>query len=322
MPEFPRLPLCTLPTPLHHLNRVSEDLGTDIWIKRDDLTGFAGGGNKGRKLEFLMAAARAAEADVIVTNGACQSNFIRQLGAACSVFGIRCVAVVMPSPFDADFGIPEGQKLLATGGNVLLDDLFGVELREIPNAPWEVLWQIAEDTALELEKSGDKVFRVPVGGSSPTGALGFFEAVAELEQHFPTIITCSSSGSTQAGLRVGLEGTATRLIGIAVDPEEELFDDLARIATGLSNLLGRDKLYKPTDFEVRFDWVGGGYGVLSPEGHAAIRYLARREGILLDPVYSGKAFAGLRHLVRQNEVEGPVLFWHTGGVPSLFAMPD
>ena len=219
MPEFPRLPLCTLPTPLHHLNRVSEDLGTDIWIKRDDLTGFAGGGNKGRKLEFLMAAARAAEADIIVTNGARQSNFIRQLGAACSVCGIRCVAVVMPSPFDADFGIPEGQKLLATGGNVLLDDLFGVELREIPNAPWEVLWQIAEDTALELEKSGDKVFRLPVGGSSPTGALGFFEAAAELEQHFPTIITCSSSGSTQAGLRVGLEGTATRLIGIAVDPD-------------------------------------------------------------------------------------------------------
>jgi D-cysteine desulfhydrase family pyridoxal phosphate-dependent enzyme len=313
-----RISLCQLPTPLHRLDRLSDDLGIDLWIKRDDLTGFAGGGNKGRKLEFLMADALASEADVVVTNGSLQSNFIRQLGAACSMFGIACAAAVMHMPFEDQFGKPDGPALSAFGGNVLLDRLYGVHLHVFPDAPWETLFAHAEDVAKEYEGQGKRVYRIPIGGSSPLGAYGFRLAAEEIG--FPDfVLTCSSSGSTQAGLAHAFHGTKSQVIGIAVDPEEDLYDDMRGLCQGLDDLLEEPKHLARNDFDLRFDWVGPGYGVASHEGIQAIRLMAQREGILLDPVYSGKAFAALLDLARAKAIRGKVVFWHTGGVPSLFA---
>jgi 1-aminocyclopropane-1-carboxylate deaminase/D-cysteine desulfhydrase-like pyridoxal-dependent ACC family enzyme len=167
-----RIPLIQRPTPLHRLDRMSAELGIDLWIKRDDLTGFAFGGNKGRKLEFLMGEAVAVGADAVVTCGASQSNFVRQLGAACSRLGIRCVAVVMDLPFEPEYGKPEGAPLRDDGGNLLLDDVLGVELRRHPDGAWEELFDQTEEAAKELETQGRKVYRVPIGGSSPLGAYG------------------------------------------------------------------------------------------------------------------------------------------------------
>nr|HMS57138.1 pyridoxal-phosphate dependent enzyme [Fimbriimonadaceae bacterium] len=245
-------------------------------------------------------------------------------------------AAVMKEPYDETFGRPEGPSLASENGNVLLDRLFGVEIHLFGDAPWETLWEHAEEVAQSYEAQGLTVFRVPVGGSSPLGAYSFFEASREVEG-FDMVIACSSSGSTQTGLAYGFQGTATRLIGIAVDPEEDLFEDMARLSRGLNEIVknplstisvrgegaggegsNRGEM-KSTDFDLRFNWVGPGYGIATPEGLEAIRLMARTEGILLDPVYTGKAFAALLDLVGRGEVTGRVLFWHTGGVPSLFA---
>lgn len=310
---------CQLPTPCHRLDRVSEDLGIDLWIKRDDLTGFAMGGNKGRKLEFLLAEALAAGADTVVTCGAAQSNFVRQLGAACSVLGLRCVAAVMNMPYAAMHGRPEdaGREFVATG-NVVLDQILGVELNAFPDDDWEVLYAHAEELARSAESSGASVYRIPIGGSSPLGAYAFTLAAAELET-FDCIVTASSSGSTHSGLAWAFHGTDTRVIGVASDPEPEIMEDLVRLVEGLDELTGTSKGMTEANLELRLEWAGEAYGIPSEEGTAAIEYLARREGIFLDPVYSGKAFAGLLGLVAAGELRGRILFWHTGGGPALFA---
>ena len=316
-----RIPLVLLPTPLHRLDRLSEDLGLDLWIKRDDLTGFALGGNKGRKLEYLMSEAIASGANAVVTCGAAQSNFVRQLAAACAVCGLVCHAVVMRLPFDAAVGKPDGAPPAAAGGNVLLDALFGANLYLVPDDDWISLYAQAEDLAVRLESEGATVYRVPIGGSSPLGGYAFFEAAKELECALPfdAILTSTSSGSTQAGLGIALRGSSTRVVGIAADPEPDLIEDVLRVSSGLADLLSIDAPGEH-DFEVRSEWAGPGYGIPSEAGNEAIQLMARREGILLDPIYTGKAFAGLLSMAESGELKGRVLFWHTGGAPALFAM--
>ena len=320
----PKVPLILKPTPLHRLDRISAELGIDLWIKRDDLTGFALGGNKGRKLEYLIADAADARADLVVTCGAAQSNFIRQLGAACSMVGMRCAASVMHNPFEESE--PEGavDKL---GANLTLDYWLGVELDVHPNGTWEELYQAAENLAQSHEKQGLRVYRIPIGGSSPLGALGFVDAAHELwaqtTEPFDWIIFASSSGSTHTGLlhahRQAKDGwESTKILGIACDPEPEIAGDFAILADQLDQLLGTQVGLRADDFDLEFDFVGPGYGVSSEAGQAAIRHLAQREGIFLDPVYSGKAFAALLGLAAVKKVYGRVLFWHTGGTPALF----
>lgn len=313
----PRIPLCVLPTPLHRLERLSAELNLDLWIKRDDLTGFAMGGNKGRKLEYLLADAVAQGAEVVVTCGAAQSNFVRQLGAACAVAGLRCVAAVMDLPFED--APAEGERLRGDAGNVVLDDLLGVELRHFPDADWETLYAHTERLALAEEASGRRVYRVPIGGSSPLGAYAFYQAASELPDDFDWIVTASSSGSTQTGLAYAFRGTRTNVLGVCADPEPEIAEDFAELGEGLAGLLGLDHRLEPSDFRLSFDFVGPGYGIPSAEGDAAIERLARAEGIFLDPVYSGKAFAALLALAERKAIAGKVLFWHTGGLPTLFA---
>src|SRR5579862_1435159 len=207
-----RVPLIIAPTPLHRLPRMSEQLGIDLWIKRDDLTGFAMGGNKGRKLEYLIAAALAAGADTIVSCGALQSNFIRQLGAACSMYGLKCAAAVMALPFVSESERATQPGLKNSGGNVFLDEMVGVDLRISEDGTWDELYAQAATLAQELRAAGSKVFEVPVGGSSPTGAFAFYQAGLELmSQAEPPdwVVFASSSGSTHTGLAYSFNGSQT-----------------------------------------------------------------------------------------------------------------
>lgn len=316
---FPRLPLIQSPTPLHRLDRVSEDLGIDLWIKRDDLTGFAMGGNKGRKLEYLVADAIAQGAEVVVTCGSAQSNFIRQLAAACAVGGMTCAAAVMALPYEDER--PTHPAMPAEGGNVTLDRLFGADLRLHPDGEWEHLYALAEELAQQYEAEGKRVYRIPIGGSAPLGAYAFLQAAHELRVQAPafqTILFASSSGSTHTGLLYGLRDLGTRILGVASDPEPEIAEDFATLAAGLAHLLEKEDAPKVEDFDLDFDFVGPGYGVPSEAGQAALEYLAQREGILLDPIYSAKAFACLIAHAKQGNLKGRTLFWHTGGLPTLF----
>lgn len=318
-----RVPLIQAPTPVHRLDRMSERLGIELWIKRDDLTGFALGGNKGRKLEYLIAAAIDQGADAVTSCGSAQSNFVRQLGGACARFGLRCGAAVMDKPFDGAAGKPPDTHLPPSGGNALVDEILGVDVRHHPDGTWEALYDHAEALAREYEAEGLNVYRIPIGGSSPLGAYGFLKAAEELNSQagpFDTIVVASSSGSTHSGLTYAYHGLPTRVVGISADPEPELPLEFAELCAGLDALLGESRNVQPADFDLRLDWVGPGYAVPSAEGNAAILEMARAEGIFLDPVYSGKAFAGVIGLARRGELTGRTLFWHTGGAPSLFAV--
>lgn len=315
-----KVPLILAPTPLHRLEFLSRELGLDLWIKRDDLTGFGFGGNKGRKLEYLIAEALALGAEVVVTFGAAQSNFIRQLGAACSMYGLKCAAAVMSMPYDAPAGKPLGSHAGSTGGNVLLDEILGVGLRLLDDGDWETLFAASEALAHEYEAAGKRVYRIPVGGSSPLGAYAFYQAASELNVGpFDWIVCASSSGSTQTGLSYFFDGSATRVLGIACDPEPEIASDFAEIGRGLAPMVDAPRVLDAKEFLMDFDSVGDGYGIVTPEGTQAIELMARREGIFLDPVYTAKAFAALVRRTKTGELSGRVLFWHTGGTPALFA---
>jgi 1-aminocyclopropane-1-carboxylate deaminase/D-cysteine desulfhydrase-like pyridoxal-dependent ACC family enzyme len=184
------------------------------------------------------------------------------------------------------------------------------------------LYAHADRLGEELASQGVQVYKIPIGGSSPLGAYSFTLAAQEAIQQagqFDWIVFASSSGSTQTGLAWELQGSPTRVLGVACDPEPEIVEDFAALAAELDDLTGVSKGLAACDFEMDFDFVGPGYGVPSAEGDAAIEYLARKEGVFLDPIYSGKAFACLLARARRKDVEGRVLFWHTGGVPALFA---
>lgn len=324
MVSLPRVELILKPTPLHRLGRLSERLGVDLWIKRDDLTGFALGGNKGRKLEYLIADVLASGADTVVACGAAQSNFIRQLGAACVMFGLECVAATMHLPYYSGAGSPKGTALAQDGGNLAIDALLGIEVRLFPDGDWRALYAHQDEVARELEAAGKRVYKVAIGGSSVASAYAFHEAGLETTGQagpFDFLVTPSSSGSTHAGLAHVFAGTGTRVIGISADPDpdDELRADIVELCGGLDELTGLGKSLSLDQIDLRMDWTGEAYSIPSPEGNEAIRTLARAEGILLDPVYSGKAFAGLLELCRRGEIRGRVLFWHTGGIPTLFA---
>lgn len=311
--------MAVLPTPTHRLDRLSAELGIDLWIKRDDLTGFAFGGNKGRKLEYLLGDLLSRNVQAVVTCGSAQSNFVRQLGVACALFGLRCVADVMEHPYE-----PGRQPARSAPGrsdqegNALLSRWAGVELRWHDDGPWDELFEHAQRSAESLKAEGLTVEEIPVGGSSPLGAYAFVQATREA-QGFDHVVCPCSSGSTHAGLGYAFCGTPTKVVGIACDPEPELVDELARLSRGLDEIEGLAKRLGPDDFDLRTDSVGGGYGIPSDDGREAFELMLRTEGIFLDPVYSAKAFAGLIKMARRGELTGRTLFWHTGGLPSLFA---
>ncbi|HIQ05704.1 MAG TPA: D-cysteine desulfhydrase family protein, partial [Anaerolineae bacterium] len=312
-----RVSLGFFPTPLEPLQRLSAALdGPQLWIKRDDQTGLAMGGNKVRKLEFLMADAQAQQADTVVTGGAVQSNHARQTAAAAARLGLRAVLVL------------GGEVPPLHTGNLLLDELLGAEVRFVSKHARD---QKMQQTLEELRATGGKPYLIPYGGSNPIGATGYVAAAEELAVQIRTnglmlhhIVVPSSSGGTQAGLAVGLRalGLDISLHGISIDLDTaHLQARLASLATATASHLGLNYIFKPEEFIVHDAYLGGGYGVMGDLERDAIRTLARHEGVLLDPVYTGRAFGGLLDLIQQSAFtrNENVLFWHTGGTPGLFA---
>jgi D-cysteine desulfhydrase len=315
--DCPRVSLASLPTPVEPLPRLSEALGGPrIFIKRDDLTGLAGGGNKTRKLEFLAGDALAQGCDTLVTIGAPQSNHCRQTAAAAARCNLRSILVLRGNPQ------PEGT------GNLLLNRLLGARMvwsRE--RSREEVMEEI-----IEVERAGGhRPYAIPLGGSNGLGAAGYALAMEELldqtTESFDRIIFASSSGGTHAGLAVGacLTGYKGEVLGISIDePLVDLQRMVADIASDASRLLGEPRSYDPAGIHACADYLGGGYGIMGVPEREAIELFARLEGILLDPVYTGRAAAGMiglirRGLIRENET---VLFWHTGGIPALWAYSE
>jgi D-cysteine desulfhydrase family pyridoxal phosphate-dependent enzyme len=316
--KLEKVKLAHLPTPLEPMPRLSAALGgVTLWIKRDDQTGLAGGGNKTRKLEFLAAAARAAGADTLITGGAPQSNHCRQTAAAATVLGLRCVLVLAGEPEPAT-------------GNILLDQLLGAELVWAGRAPRDDVMQ----TTFSRQRAAGRVpYLIPYGGSNAVGAAAYVAAIDELVQQtqaqslplFDRIVFASSSGGTHAGLAVGAAGLGlpTQVLGISIDkPLVELTGDtVATLATETASLLGLNSSFGAADIHANADYLGGGYGVMAQPEAEAISLFARTEGLLLDPVYTARAAAGLIDLIRRGEIDRRerVLFWHTGGLPALFA---
>jgi D-cysteine desulfhydrase family pyridoxal phosphate-dependent enzyme len=323
-----RVPIAHLPTPLEPLPRLTAQLGgPELWIKRDDQTGLATGGNKARKLEYLVADALTQGADTLITTGAAQSNHARQTAAAAAKSGLAC-RLVLRSPEPVEGRAVEPQQVR---GNLLLDRLLGAEVAWAGDGPLaEAMAQVAE----ELRTAGRHPYVVPYGGSNPIGASGYVAAIEELmaqcaerDRHFGHVVLASSSGGTQAGLVVGARalGYAGRILGISVDPPaDELLRRLADLATATADLLALALSFVPEDFNVNDGYLGGGYGVVGKLEREAIRTLARSEGVLLDPVYTGRAFGGLLDLIHRGTFrpDERVLFWHTGGTAGLFGYGD
>ena len=310
---LPRLRFAHLPTPVEPMPRLAAALGgPSLWVKRDDQTGLALGGNKARKLEFILAQAQADGARLLITTGAVQSNQCRQTAAAAARFGFDCLLVLPGSP------------PAAANGNLLLDGLLGAEIRWCGNELKEVALQRIFDDAWA---AGRRPYLVPYGASSPLGAAGYIAAMYEwMEQGHDVdwIIVASSSGGTQAGLVAGarLAGYRGRVLGVSVDvPAAELRAKVAELATQAASLWGQPAEFRPDEIDVTDEYIGGGYGVLGDLERDAVRLFARSEGILLDPVYTGRAAGGMLDLIRRGEIrpDSRVLFWHTGGAPAIFA---
>ncbi len=312
--SLPRLHLAHLPTPVEELPRLSAALGGPrLLVKRDDQTGLAFGGNKTRKLEYLLGAAQAEGARTLITGGAPQSNHCRQTAAAAARHGFACILVLAGEP-------PQHAS-----ANLLLDTLLGAEI--VWCAPQErdsVMRQVFE----QAEAAGRRPYLIPYGGSNSTGATAYAYAMRELlaqNVHPDWIVVASSSGGTQAGLAAGkhLFGCESKILGISIDkPEVELSAGIvAGLASQVCARLGKAHTFGAGDILVNDGYRGGGYGVMGEAEIEAIRLFARTEGLLLDPVYTGRAAAGLLDLIRQGffSPEESVLFWHTGGTPVLFA---
>ncbi len=326
MKPIPRLNFAHLPTPLEAVPRLAAALGGPrLLVKRDDQTGLAFGGNKTRKLEFLLAEARANGARTLITAGALQSNHCRQTAAAAVRFGFECILVLYPAgglPVPA----PEGLALNAPSpsANLLLDRLFGAEI-VLATRPQRD--ETLKQTFQAAWEAGRRPYLIPYGGSNTTGAASYAFAMQEfISQQTPAdwIVFPSSSGGTQAGLALGarLFGYQGKVLGISVDePAEVLKARVAGLAEQTADFLGEKIQFHPDEILVNADYLGGGYGVMGPGEKEAIGLFAHQEGLLLDPVYTGRAAAGLIDLIRKGFFphQDTVLFWHTGGTPALFA---
>ena len=321
--RFARLDLMPAATPLEKLNRLSTWLGRDVYIKRDDLTPLALGGNKLRKLEYLAADALAQGADTLVTAGAIQSNHVWQTAALAARLGLACFALL-----ENPTGTTQADYL--HNGNRLLLDLFDARVELVENL--DNAQASLEALAARLRTAGKQPYIVPIGGSSPVGTLGYVRAGLELAEQitasgveFSAVVLASGSAGTHAGLALALSEQLPHLpvIGVTVSRDEDQQRPKVRqLAEATAELLG---VPVPADFKVHLwdEYYAPRYGEPSAGGLAAIKLLAGQEGILLDPVYTAKAMAGLLDGIgRQRFDDGPILFLHTGGAPALFAYTD
>jgi D-cysteine desulfhydrase family pyridoxal phosphate-dependent enzyme len=314
MMNISRLNFAHLPTPIEALPRLSEALGGPrLLIKRDDQTGLAFGGNKTRKLEFLLAEARDQDAKTLVSGGALQSNHCRQIAAAAARFGFKCILVLT------------GKKPERPSANLLLDQLFAAQVVYV--AERKDRDRILQETFNRAAKEGLEPYLVAYGGSNATGALGYAFAMKELVEqnsHADWIVFATSSGGTHAGLLLGqrMFGYKGKMLGISIDETETwLKEHVSELASSASAKLGARIHFKPDEVLANDNYCSAGYGVLTELEREAIRLFATYEGLLLDPVYTGRAAAGMIDLIRRGffKKNETVLFLHTGGQPALFA---
>jgi D-cysteine desulfhydrase/L-cysteate sulfo-lyase len=318
---LPRTQFLPWATPIERQHRLSEVLGIDLLIKRDDLTGLAFGGNKVRQLEFYFGKALAADADAVLITGAVQSNYVRVASACAARLGLSCHVQL-------EERVPDIDEIHRTSGNVLLDQLLGATLHSYPVGEDEEgadrrLREIAEG----LERQGRRPYVIPLGaGNPPTGALGYICCAEELlsqANDFEHVVVASGSGHTHAGLLFGLRafGWNGTVHGICVRRAASL--QSSRIAAHCDSIAGMLKVPNPvaiTDINVHDDVLSPGYGVMNDAVSEAIRTCARLDGLLVDPVYTGRAMAGLFRCARDGRLPkgARVLFIHTGGLPALF----
>ena len=323
--EFPRERFLSGPTPLEHLPRLSAQLGVELWIKRDDLTGHGGGGNKIRQLEFYFGAARNAGADTILITGAVQSNYVRAAAAAAARCGMKSV-------LQLEDRVPGMGDAYQSSGNVFLAKLLGAEHVFYPEGEDEAGADAAlNDHAARLRQEGRHPYVIPLGlGNKPLGALGYVIAAREVMEEanmFDAIVIPSGSGATHGGFLAGLcaLGVGSPVHGICVRRDRAAqFARLKEISDRLADLLGTQPWLREADIHTHDSALAPGYGLVSEKVMRAIRMMAESEGLFLDPVYSGKCFAGVIDLIESGEIArgSKVLFVHTGGVPALFAYQD
>ena len=324
--KFARVSLAHLPTPLEHLPRLSEHLGgPDIYVKRDDCTGLATGGNKTRKLEFSMGEAVEQGADTIITVGAIQSNHVRQTAAAACKLGMDCEVLL-------EHRVGQPSETYTTSGNVFLDRIFGANLREYPGGTdFDVeMAAIAE----KVRAKGSTPYIIPGGASNTIGALGYVGCGIELLQQFSEqgltidhLVTATGSAGTHAGLAVGLRGSGSDLpiLGIGVNAPQDVQEErVYDLAVDTAELVGAPGCVVREDIIADCNYIGPGYGEPTESMNEAVLMLARFEGLLFDPVYSGKALAGMIDYVREGRFSKgqKIVFLHTGGSAGLFAYAD
>ena len=312
--DVPRVRFAHLPTRIEELPRLTEHLaGPKILVKRDDQTGLAFGGNKTRKLEFLVAEALEQGAKTLITGGALQSNHCRQTAAAAARYGLGCILVL------------NGEMPEKSSANLLLDQMFGAEIVTIPDR--SLRDQTLQQTYDKAVAEGRKPYLVWYGGSNPTGTLGYTYAMKEfMEQNIQAdwIVFGTSSGGTHAGLVLGqrLFGYQGNVLGISIDePAGWLKSRVSSLASDASEKLGERINFTGEDVLANEEYCKAGYGVLTNAERKAVDLFAKLEGLLLDPVYTGRAAAGMIDLIRKGffKKDETILFWHTGGQPALFA---
>jgi L-cysteate sulfo-lyase len=324
--RFPRIRLGHLPTPLEPLDNLSRHLGGPrIWLKRDDCTGLSTGGNKTRKLEYLMADALAQQADTVITQGATQSNHARQTAAAAAKLGLACHILLEDRTGYTD-------PAYAQSGNVLLDKLHGAQVSRRPGGA--DMQAEMEALAAELRADGRKPYVIPGGGSNPVGALGYVNCAlelvnqaAELGLRIDHVVHATGSAGTQAGLVTGLVAlnAGIPVLGIGVRaPKAKQEANVLALCERTADHLGLADLVRPEHVVANCDYVGQGYGIPTQGMVEAVRLLAEKEGVLLDPVYSGKGMAGLIDLIGQGRFgqDENIVFIHTGGAVGLFGYPE
>ena len=308
--SFPKVKLGVFPTPIQRLDRISEKLGTNVFIKRDDLTGLGLGGNKVRKLEYLLAEAKEQKAEIVFTTGGAQSNHAMLTAAAAGKIGMKPILIL------------KKRGVTACEGNRLLEALMGTEVRFMDTDDYADIY--AEMDRLG-QASGKPYYKIPCGGSNALGSLGYVECAQEISeqgQHFDAIVCAEGSGGTAAGLALGarvfLPGTKVYAMMVDTDPFDIITPKLMEEAAAL---LEAELKIDDRNYALR-DMCGPGYAIASEEGNAAIRLMAETEGLFLDPVYTGKAFAGLIAMAKEGKFrpEDNVLFVHTGGAGGLFAV--
>ena len=321
--DISRVDLAHLPSRLEMMPRLGAAIGLNsLWVKRDDCTGLGGGGNKVRKLEFILGRAMADGADCIVSGGVLQSNSARQVAAACAKLGLECHLGIMHGR------LARTEPGYANTGNILLDRLYGAVVHDIP---WnedrnERLLEIVD----QLRMAERRPYLIPYGASDALGALGYSLAAEEIVRERPDvawIVHASGSAGTQAGLLAGLLALkhSARVIGVDVDAQpERVRRDVCRIGRAASAFLGSKSGWQDACVEVADRWSADSYGIADETTEEAIRLAARLEGLVLDPVYTGKGMAGLIGLTRQGRfAANDVVVWiHTGGMPGIFAYPD